>query len=107
MTRSDSLTPGRRANMTPHVAVNLERADGSVINGRTGRHRGYRVSQRIRKRIEERFGWAMTVGRILQTMFRGIRGVEQQFKLNMLTTSIVRMARMPEASPRFAFRGAA
>ncbi len=97
----------RRINVTPHVAMNQERAGGSAIDGRTGRHEGYKVSQRIRKRIEEHFGWAKTVGRIRQTMFRGIRRVDQQFKLNMLASNIVRMARMPGAAPGFAVPGAA
>ena len=34
----------------------------SAIDGRTTRHAGYAVSQRIRKRIEEAFGWIKTVG---------------------------------------------
>jgi hypothetical protein len=33
----------------------------SAIDGRTTRHPGYAISQRIRKRIEEAFGWAKTV----------------------------------------------
>jgi len=35
-------------------------------------------------------------------MFRGIRRVDQQFKLNMLASNIVRMARMPGGVPDFA-----
>ena len=34
---------------------------------------GYALSQTIRKRIEEHFGWGKTVGHIRQTMFRGLR----------------------------------
>ena len=49
-----------RVNATPHVAQN---ANGrcSAIDGRTTRHAGYAVSQRIRKRIEEAFGWIKMV----------------------------------------------
>lgn len=36
-------------------------AAGSAIDGRTTQHGGYVVSQRIRKRIEEAFGWIKTV----------------------------------------------
>ena len=39
-------------NVTPHVAAKVT---GSAIDGRTTRHEGYAVSQRIRKRIEEVF----------------------------------------------------
>jgi hypothetical protein len=51
-------------NVTPHVAAKVT---GSAIDGRTTRHAGYAVSQRIRKRIEEVFGWGKTVGPIAQT----------------------------------------
>jgi transposase len=97
----------REGNITPHVAMNLGRPGGkSAIDGRTSRHDGYQASQRIRKRIEEHFGWAKTVGRIRQTVFRGIRRVDHQFKLNMLASNIVRMARMPKVAPGFAVTGA-
>lgn len=42
----------RERSATPHVA---RKDKGSAINGRTTRHEGYRVSQRIRKRVEEIF----------------------------------------------------
>ena len=48
-------------NATPHVAQNTS-GRSSAIDGRTTRHAGYAVSQRIRKRIEEAFGWIKTVG---------------------------------------------
>ena len=44
-------------NATPHVAQNTNGRRSSAIDGRTTRHAGYGVSQRIRKRIEEAFGW--------------------------------------------------
>ena len=80
--------------MTPHVASNDTRIGGSAIDGRTTRHRGYAISQIIRKRIEEHFGWGKTIGRIRQTVYRGIRRVDQHFKLTMTASNIVRMARM-------------
>lgn len=96
----------RLANITPHVAMNVGRSGGSAIDARTSRHPGYRVSQRIRKRIEDHFGWAKAVGRIRQTVFRGIRRADLQFKLNMLASNIVRMSRMPTVVPEFAVQGA-
>lgn len=50
----------REINVTPHVAQNDNRRR-SAIDRRTTRHSGYPVSQRIRKRIEEAFGWIKTV----------------------------------------------
>src|SRR5690606_2859423 len=50
----------RTMGVTPHVAQNLS-GRRSAIDGRTTRHTGYATSQRIRKRIEEVFGWIKTV----------------------------------------------
>ena len=47
----------RHLGVTPHVARNTGRRGGSSVDARTVRHPGYAVSQRSRKRIEERFGW--------------------------------------------------
>jgi DDE family transposase len=58
------------------------------------RHEGYQMSQVIRKRIEEHFGWGKTVGRIRQTVYRGIRRVDQHFKLTMIASNLTRMARI-------------
>lgn len=57
-------------------------------------------SQRIRKRIEEHFGWGKTVGRIRQTVYRGLKRVDQHFKLTMTASNIVRMARILTEAPQ-------
>jgi transposase len=85
----------RERNITPHVASNNSRRGGSAIDSRTTRHVGYALSQTIRKRIEEHFGWGKTVGHIRQTMFRGLRRVDQHFKLTMTASNILRLARIP------------
>lgn len=36
----------------------VDRTEGSVMDGRTTRHPGYKVSQRKRKLVEEALGWA-------------------------------------------------
>jgi len=51
----------RDLGFTPHVAQNTTNRS-SAIDGRTTRHPGHGVSQRIRKRIEEPFGWMKTIG---------------------------------------------
>ena len=57
----DFVAKIRRLGFTPHVAQNVN-GRRSAIDGRTTRHAGHVVSQRIRKRVEERFGWIKTVG---------------------------------------------
>ena len=90
----DFIDACRQRRVTPHVASNDTRIGGSAIDGRTTRHAGYAISQTIRKRIEEHFGWGKTIGRIRQTLYRGLRRVDQHFKLTMTASNIVRMARL-------------
>ena len=58
----------RRRNVTAHVA---DKATHSQLDRRTTRQPGYSVSQRIRKRVEEIFGWTKTVGGFRRTRYRG------------------------------------
>jgi transposase len=95
----DFIAGCRKRGVTPHVASNVTHQGGSAIDGRTTRHAGYRVSQVVRKRIEEHFGWGKTVGRIRQTVYRGIKRVDQHFKLTMTASNIVRMARILVSVP--------
>lgn len=90
----DFIDACRRRRVTPHVASNDTRNGGSAIDGRTTRHAGYAISQTIRKRIEEHFGWGKTIGRIRQTVYRGLERVDQHFKLTMTASNIVRMTRI-------------
>ena len=92
------------ASVTPHVAQNDSGRGGSAIDGRTTRHAGYALSQTIRKRIEEHFGWGKTVGRIRQTVFRGLRRVDLHFKLTMTASNLIRMARILSEVPTGATR---
>jgi len=96
---ADFVAACRERKITPHIASNDTRIGGSAIDGRTTRHPGYRLSQIVRKRIEEHFGWSKTIGRIRQTVFRGLRRVDQQFKLTLTASNLMRMARMLIAAP--------
>lgn len=61
----------RVRNITPHVAQNKNASGGSSIDGRTTHHVGYDISQRLRKRVEEIFGWMKTVGGFRRTRMKG------------------------------------
>jgi hypothetical protein len=56
--------------VTPHAAQNTS-GRASAIHGRTTRHAGYAVSHRVRKRIEEAFGWIKTIAGQEKAKFRG------------------------------------
>jgi len=67
----DFVEDCRQLNATPHVAQNEYPGRSSALDGRTLRHQGYRISQRVRKRVEEIFGWVKTVGGLRRTRYRG------------------------------------
>ena len=81
----------RKACVRPHVA---QKARYSAIDGRTTRHEGYALSQRHRKKIEEAFGWAKTVGGMAQTMYRGVERVRSRFILTMAANNLARLPRL-------------
>jgi len=87
----------RALRVTPHVAQNSARPGGSAIDARTTRHGGYRASQRIRKRIEEAFGWMKTVGGLRQTRYRGRARVQMHAYLIGVAYNLVRIARLETA----------
>jgi transposase len=78
----------RELNVTPHVA---QKAKGSAIDKRTTRHTGYTTSLKIRKRIEEIFGWSKTVGGLRQTRFRGLKKVAAQTVFTFAAYNLTRM----------------
>src|SRR6202171_6361429 len=81
----------RDRNVTPHVSQNTNRPGGSAIDQRTTRHRGYPVSQRKRKRIEEVLGWIKTLGMLRKTRHRGIFQVGWVFTFAAAAYNLVRM----------------
>ncbi len=70
----------------------------STIDRRTTRHEGYRVSQRIRKRVEEIFGWLKTVANFRKTRFRGIARTQHAAHLNGAAYNLLRIARLTLAA---------
>lgn len=94
----DFVNELRSMRVTPHVAQNTS-GRRSAIDGRTTRHGGYAVSQRIRKRIEETFGWIKTVAGQDKTRFRGLDRVGFAFTFAAAAYNLIRIPRLLEASP--------
>ncbi len=88
---ADFVADLRRMIVTPHIA---RKARHSAIDGRTTRHAGYALSQRCRKKIEEPFGWAKTVGGMAQTVHRGIERVGAQFTMTMAASNLARLPKL-------------
>src|SRR6201997_456179 len=89
----DFVNELRSMNVTPHVAQNTS-GRSSAIDGRTTRHGGYGVSQRIRKRIEEAFGWIKTVAGQEKTSFRGRDRVAWAFTFAAAAYNLVRLPKL-------------
>jgi hypothetical protein len=81
-------------NATSHVAQNTTNRR-SAIDRRTTRHSGYAISQRIRKRIEEGFGWIKEVALQRRARHRGKERVGWQFTL----AAAYNLIRLPKLLP--------
>ncbi len=85
-------------NVTPHVAQNITEHRGSAIDDRTTRHPGYGISQRIRKRVEEIFGWTKTVANFRRTRFKGRKRTELASYFVGAAYNLLRMGRLLEVA---------
>lgn len=80
----------RKMKVVPHVAQNTSNRE-SAIDGRTTCHPGYKISLRLRKRVEEIFGWMKTTGGMRKTRYIVQRKVGWQFTLVAAAYNLVRM----------------
>jgi transposase len=81
----------RQRKVTPHVSQNRS-GRRSAIDGRTTSHAGYKVSQRIRKRVEEIFGWTKTVARGDKLRYIGLARNRLWAEFTAISYNLVRMA---------------
>ncbi len=94
----DFVNELRSMRVTPHVAQNTN-GRSSAIDRRTTRHPGYGVSLRVRKQIEEAFGWIKTIARQDKTKFRGRDRVGWAFAFAAAAYDLVRLPKLMAASP--------
>jgi transposase/IS5 family transposase len=89
----DFVAELRQRQVTPHVARN-QSGRRSAIDGRTTSWGGYKVSQRIRKRVEEIFGWVKTVGGGRKLRYVGLARNQLWAGLTAAGYNLVRMIRI-------------
>ena len=94
---ADFVAEMRRLGVTPHVSQNTN-GRRSAIDRRTTRHPGYAISVRVRKRIEEVFGWIKTVGGLRKTRHRGTALVGWMFTLAAAAYNVVRIPKLLAAA---------
>jgi len=93
------VTELKARQITPHIAINgtvskLGKPRKTAVDGRTTRHGGYAISQRIRKRIEEAFGWAKTIGGIAKLKVRGLARADAAFTFRMIAYNLIRIPKL-------------
>ena len=67
------------------------KASGSAIDGRTARGKGYGMSLRRRKMIEEGFGWVKTVGGLRKTRHKGLEKLSGQALFTFAAHNLTRL----------------
>lgn len=89
----------RTRKVTPHVAINgavskTGKLRSTLVDGRTTQHQGYAISQCIRKRIEEGFGWGKTIAGLRKVKLRGLQKVRGLFTFTMAAYNLIRIPRL-------------
>ena len=92
----DFVADVRELGFTPHVAQNTSNRR-SAIDARTTRHGGYRVSQRIRKRVEEPFDWIKTTGAGRKLRYIGQARNQAWFKIEAAVYNVIRICSLDAA----------
>ena len=91
----------RRRKVTPHVTQN-QNGRRSAIDGRTTSWGGYKVSQRLRKRVEEIFGWIKTIGGGRKLRYIGLPPNQLWAELTATGYNLVRMVKIERQQARAA-----
>ena len=93
----DFVAGCRELGVTPHVAQH-DTNRRSAIDGRTTRHEGHLISLRIRKRIEEPFGWMKTIAGGRKLRYIGVRRNRAWFLLAGAVYNVIRITALDAAA---------
>lgn len=90
-------------SVTPHIAINGTISKHGVarktaLDRRVTRYPGYAISQTVRKRIEEIFGWSKGIAGLAQVKLRGLVKVEALFTFALAAYNLIRLPKLLEAS---------
>jgi transposase len=83
----------RRRGIRPHLACVRGRHTPG-LDGRTTRHASYRLSQRLRKKVEEIFGWMKTIGGLRKSRFRGVARTQHVSYVVGAAYNLLRLSRL-------------
>ncbi|HME86016.1 MAG TPA: IS5 family transposase [Roseiarcus sp.] len=97
---AEAFVEGLKARgIEPHVAINgtvskTGKVRKTAVPGEVAASLRYAISQRLRKRIEECFGWSKTVGGLAQLKVRGIDKVRAVFVFGVAAYNLVRLPKL-------------
>lgn len=99
--RWDFVSALKERKITPHIAVQghvskTGKTRKTAVDARTSRHPGYAVSQIVRKRVEEIFGWTKYASGQAKTKFRGLKRVAASFTLTIAAYNLIRLPKLLE-----------
>jgi hypothetical protein len=90
----DFVAACRAMGVTPHVAQHQSARRRSALDERTTRHVGYAISQRIRMRIEQVFGWTRVYGGLRKTRLRGVERTQTAAYLVGTAYNLIRIVNL-------------
>lgn len=91
----DFVASCRERGITAHVAVPPR---STALDGRTTRHRGYLVSQRVRRRIEQVFGWMKASAGMRKSRYIGVAKTAFSATMTATAYNLMRMSRFMEVT---------
>lgn len=96
---TDFVQELRERRVTPHIAINGRISKHGVVrrtavDRRTTRHRGYRISQICRKRIEEVFGWLKAQAGLTKFKVKGCAKAAAVFTFAVAAYNLIRMPKL-------------
>jgi transposase len=97
---AEAFVEGLKARgIEPHVAINgtvskTGKARKTAVSDKVAASLSYAISQRLRKRIEEGFGWSKTIGGLAQVKVRGLAKVRAVFVFGVAAYNLVRLPKL-------------
>ena len=97
---AEAFVEGLKARgIEPHVAINGTMSKNgkmrkTAVPGEVAASLRYAISQRLRKRIEESFGWSKTIGGLAQVKVRGLAKVRAVFVFALAAYNLVRLPKL-------------
>lgn len=89
----DFVSDLRARGISPHVAE-IEGRDTPGMDKRTTNRIGYKLSQKVRKKVEEIFGWVKTAGGFRKTRYKGVARTRECAYITYAAFNLIRLANL-------------